>query len=170
MSDATPPILTPPPAAVPNALSFPKPATGRISSTEVIWGKAVLSHGYTGVPSILIQAQVRLKLNPVKMNIIVQLLDFWRNPERKPFPSKRELAQRIDITEKTVQNNIRAMEKDGLVERVRRYTRHGDPDSNIYNLAGLVKRLQEEIEPEFAEYRRKKQEERRRVERGPRRS
>jgi DNA-binding transcriptional regulator YhcF (GntR family) len=170
MADAaTPPIPGPPPAAAPNVLPFPKAGTGRISSTEVIWGKAVLSHGYTGVPSILIQAQVRLKLNAVKMNIILQLLDYWRSPERKPFPSKRELAQRIDITEKTIQNNIRAMEKDGLIERVRRYTRHGDPDSNIYNLDGLVKRLQE-IEPEFAELRRKKQEERRRVERGPRRS
>jgi DNA-binding transcriptional regulator YhcF (GntR family) len=170
MSDAATPPIPSPPTAAPNVLPFPKTGTGRISSTEMIWGKAVLSHGYTGVPSILIQAQVRLKLNAIKMNIIVQLLDYWRSPDRKPFPSKRELAERIDITEKTVQNNIRAMEKDGLIERVRRYTRHGDPDSNIYNLEGLVKRLQQEIEPEFAEHRRKKQEERRRVERGPRRS
>jgi DNA-binding transcriptional regulator YhcF (GntR family) len=169
MSEAA---IPPEPAAAPapNVVPFQKPGTTRISSTEIIWGKAVLSHGYTGIPSILIQAQVRLKLNPVKMNIVVQLLDYWRNPDRKPFPSKKELAERIDITTKTVQNNIRAMEKDGLIERVARYTRHGDPDSNVYNLDGLVKRLQEEIEPAFAELRRKKQEDKRRVQRGPRRA
>ena len=171
MADAaTPPI--PDPAGAANVLPFQRPDGGprRLSSTELIWGKAVLSHGYTGIPSILIQAQVRLGLNPVKMNIIVQLLDYWRDPGRKPFPSKRELAERIDVTEKTIQNNIRALEKAGLVQRVARYTRHRDPDSNIYNLDGLVKRVQEEIEPAFEELRKKKQVEQRKVQRGPRRS
>jgi DNA-binding transcriptional regulator YhcF (GntR family) len=168
---ATPPIQNP--SADPKVVPFHRPAaagTGRISSHEAIWGKAVLSHGYTGIPSILIQAQVRLGLNAIKMNIIVQLLDYWRDPGRRPFPSKRELASRIDVTEKTIQNNIRALEKAGLILRVARYTRHGDPDSNIYNLDGLIKRLQDEIEPAFADLRQKKQEERRRVQRGPRRS
>jgi len=165
---------SPPPVAPdgPNVVPFQRPGagTGRISSTEVIWGKAVLSHGYTAIPSILVQAQVRLGLNPVKMNIIVQLLDYWRNPDRRPFPSKRELAERIDVTIKTIQNNIRALERAKLIERIPRYTRHGDPDSNIYSLDGLVKRVQEEIEPAFADLRKKKQEERRRVQRGPRRA
>jgi len=142
-----------PPAS--NVLLFQKPDNRRVSSTERIWGKAVLAHGYTGIPSILIQAQSRLRLNPVKMNIIIQLLDYWREPDRRPFPSKKELAERINMTEKTIQNNIRALQKDGLIERVYRYTRHGDPDSNIYNLDGLVNRIQE-IEPEFTEVQRKR--------------
>jgi DNA-binding transcriptional regulator YhcF (GntR family) len=171
-----PEAATPPPQSAPddpNVIPFQRPTTvagtGRISSQEAIWGKAVLSHGYTGIPSILIQAQVRLGLNPVKMNIIVQLLDYWREPTRRPFPSKRELAERIDVTEKTIQNNIRALEKAGLVQRIARYTRHRDPDSNVYNLDGLIKRVQDEIEPAFDEHRKKKNEERRRVQRGPRR-
>jgi predicted transcriptional regulator len=152
-------------SAASNVLPFQKPDTRRLSSTERIWGKAVLSHGYTGIPSILIQAQCRLKLNPVKMNIIIQLLDYWREPDRRPFPSKKELAARINMTEKTIQNNIRALQKSGLIERVYRYTRHGDPDSNIYNLDGLVKVIQE-IEPDFTEARRKRKEQRRLIERG----
>jgi DNA-binding transcriptional regulator YhcF (GntR family) len=154
-------------SAASNVLPFQKPDARRVSSTERIWGKAVLAHGYTGIPSILIQAQSRLKLNPVKMSIIVQLLDYWRDPERLPFPSKRELAERINVTEKTIQNNIRTLEKAGLVERVARYTRYGDPDSNIYKLDGLVKRVRE-LEPEFTEARRKRKEDRRRLERGER--
>jgi len=35
-------------------INFPKPAAKKPSSTERIWGKAVYSHGYAGIPSILI--------------------------------------------------------------------------------------------------------------------
>lgn len=34
-------------------IDFPKPAARKPSSTERIWGKAIYSHGYAGIPSIL---------------------------------------------------------------------------------------------------------------------
>lgn len=120
-----------------------------LSSTEKIWGKAVYSHGYAGIPSMLIQAQRRLGINPMQMNIIIQLLDYWREPSRKPFPTKRELAQRMDVTEKTIQNNIRKLERAGLLLREQRKTAAGDWNSNIYHLDGLVARVQA-LEPDFA--------------------
>jgi len=123
----------PPPKIVP----FPKTERGP-SSTQRIWGKAVLSHGYTGIPSILIQGQQRLGINPLQMNIIIQLLDFWRDPGRKPFPTKRQIAARIGVNEKTIQNNIRQLEKAGLILRQQRKTASGDWNSNIYDLSGLV--------------------------------
>ncbi len=119
------------------------PSTGKkTSSTEKIWGKAVYSHGYAGIPSILIQCQRRLGLNPMQMNLCVQLLDYWFDPTRKPFPSKKDLAQRIGCTEKTIQNNIRELEKAGLVKREYRKTAAGDWNSNIYHLDGLVTKVQ----------------------------
>ncbi|CBS90501.1 helix-turn-helix domain-containing protein [Azospirillum lipoferum] len=120
-----------------------------LSSTEKIWVKAVYSHGYAGIPSMLIQAQRRLGINPMQMNIIIQILDYWREPSRKPFPTKRELAQRMDVTEKTIQNNIRKLERAGLLLREQRKTAAGDWNSNIYHLDGLVARVQA-LEPEFA--------------------
>lgn len=120
-----------------------------LSSTEKIWGKAVYGHGYAGIPSMLIQAQRRLGINPMQMNIIIQLLDYWREPSRKPFPTKRELAQRMDVTEKTIQNNTRKLERAGLLLREQRKTAAGDWNSNIYHLEGLVARVQA-LEPEFA--------------------
>ena len=98
-------------------ISFPKVPGRKISSTEKIWGKAVYAHGYAGIPSILIQAQRRLGINSTQMNIIIQLLDYWREPLRKPFPAKRELAKRMNVTEKTIQNNMRALEQAGYVYR-----------------------------------------------------
>lgn len=137
-------------------IDFPKRATRVASSTEKIWGKAVCSHGYAGIPSILIQAQRRLGINPTQMNIVVQLLDYWRDPARKPFPSKNDLAKRIGVTGKTIQNNIRALEQAGLIRRELRKTAAGDWNSNLYHLDGLVTKIQA-LEPEFTAARKKRQ-------------
>ena len=130
-------------------ISFPSPAAKKPSSTERIWGKAVYGHGYAGIPSILIQAQRRLGINAMQMNIIIQLLDYWHEPSRKPFPTKRDLAKRMDVTEKTIQNNMRALEKAGILQREMRKTAAGDWNSNIYHLDGLIAKVQA-LEPEFA--------------------
>lgn len=135
-------------------IAFPK-LDKKSSSTENIWGKAVYRHGYAGIPSILIRGQRRLGLSPMQMNLCVQLLDYWYDPARKPFPSKKELAQRIGCSEKTIQNNIRQLEKAGLVQREYRKTAAGDWNSNIYDLSGLVARVQA-LEPEFDEERKQR--------------
>ena len=140
-----------------DVISFPKEPRKKPSSTEKIWGRAVYSHGYTGIPSILIQGQRRLGITPTQMNIIIQLLDYWREATRKPFPTKNELADRLGVTPKTIQNNIRELERAGLIKRELRRTAAGDWNSNIYHLDGLVEKVQA-LEPDFAEARRKRKE------------
>ena len=131
------------------------PAKNKKSSTERIWGKAVYSHGYAGIPSIMIKGQKRLGLSPIQFNILIQLLDYWHEPSRKPFPTKQDIADRIGVTAKTVQNNIRGMEQAGLVRREIRKTASGDFNSNIYHLDGLIAKVRE-LEPDFAELRKQK--------------
>lgn len=125
-----------------------KTSKRRPSSVEKIWGREVVEHGYAGVPSILIRAQKRLKITPTQMNIVVQMLEYWREPTRKPFPTKREIANRIGITEKTVQNNVRQLEKAKFIRREYRKTAVGDYTSNLYHLDGLVDAVKA-LEPEF---------------------
>ncbi len=132
-----------------DVIEFPKTPAKKASSTERIWGKAVYSHGYAGIPSLLIQTQRRLGLSPTQMNIIIQLLDYWHEPTRKPFPSKQDLAQRMGVTQKTIQNNMRELEKAGYVRRELRKTARGDYNSNVYHLDGLVEKVKA-LEPEFA--------------------
>ncbi len=136
-------------------IDFPKETSKKASSTERIWGKAVYKHGYAGIPSILIQAQQRLGINPMQMNIIIQLLDSWFDPGRKPFPAKKALANRIGVTEKTIQINVRALEKAGLIRREMRKTAAGDWNSNVYHLDGLIAKVQA-LEPEFAAEKKKR--------------
>ena len=69
-------------------VEFPRKPGKTVSSHERIWGKPVLSHGYTALPSILIQAQSRLGVTPLQFNILAQLLDYWRDPARAPFPQR----------------------------------------------------------------------------------
>jgi len=140
-----------------SVVPFPKEPERKPSSTEKIWGKSILKHGYTAVPSILIKAQKRIGINSTQMNIIIQLLDYWIEPTRKPFPTKKAIAERIGITPKTVQINIRALEQAGLIRREMRKTASGDWNSNIYHLDGLIQRVQA-LEPDFAEAKKKRTE------------
>lgn len=144
-------------------LDFPAQQGKKTAGHTKIWGKPVIAYGYAAVPSILVQAQRRLGITPLQFNIIVQLLDYWWDPQRRPFPSKKELAERIDVTPKTIQTNIRQLEGAGLIQREKRRTAAGDWNSNIYHLDGLIKKIQA-LEPEFTIARKKRKDIRRQVE------
>ena len=140
-----------------------KPATKK-SSTERIFGPKVMAHGFVGVPNILVRGQKRLGITPTQFNILVQLLSYYYDPDRPPFPSKRELAERIDITQQTLRINIKALEDAGLLQREQQKTSAGDYGSNRYHLTGLIEKLKK-LEPDFAEERKERQEARKLTER-----
>lgn len=122
------------------------------SSTQKIFGAKVMDYGYTALPNILLRGQKRLGISTTQFNIIAQLMSYWFDPDRPPFPSKRNLAQRMGITEQTLRINIKALEDRGLVIREQWKTAAGDYGSNWYHLDGLVKAL-EKLEPDFDEER-----------------
>jgi Winged helix-turn-helix DNA-binding len=130
---------------------------------ERLWGKAVRSHGYAAIPTIMVRAQRRLGVNPTQFCILVQLLEYWRLPERAPFPTKKQLADRIGLSETAIQQNMRALEVAGLIRREQNKTSAGDWGANTYHLDGLVDRIQK-LEPEFAEEKKNKEAARRKVE------
>ena len=113
-----------------------------------IFGEPVMGHGFTAVPNILVRAQSRLGLTSTQFNIVVQLLSYWFDPKRPPFPTKAELAQRIGVNPTTVRINVAKLEERGLIRREQRVTAHGDYGSNVYHLDGLVRALKE-LAPEF---------------------
>jgi predicted transcriptional regulator len=129
------------------------------SSTERIFGAKVMSHGYTALPNILLRSQKRLGINTTQFNIIAQLLSYWIDPARPPFPSKRDLAQRIGVTPQTLRINIAALEERGFVLREQWKTSAGDFGSNRYHLDGLIRKLKE-LEPDFSAERKERQESR----------
>jgi predicted transcriptional regulator len=137
----------------------PKPSTEndaeKKSSTQRIFGAKVMDHGYTALPNILMRGQKRLGISTTQFNIVAQLMSYWFDPARPPFPSKRDLAQRMGITEQTLRINIKALEERGLVMREQWKTAAGDYGSNRYHLDGLVKALKK-LEPDFDEERKER--------------
>lgn len=119
------------------------------ASTEK-WGQAVMDLGFCVVPSLLLRAQRRLNLNPTQLAVLLQLCDFWWDKERKPYPSKETLSQRLSLSERQVQRYIAELEREGLVQRIERRASNGGKLSNTYDLTGLVKKLQA-LEPDFRE-------------------
>lgn len=117
-------------------------------ASEAKWGTAVMDLGFSIIPSLLLRAQRRLGLNPTQLAVLLQLCDYWWDEKRKPFPSKEALSQRLGLSTRQVQRQIAALEAVGLVKRIERIGRHGGKLSNIYDLSGLAKRLQE-LEPDF---------------------
>lgn len=121
-------------------------ATERASEKK--WGKDVMALGFCIVPSLLLRAQQRLGLNPTQLAVLMQLCDFWWASERKPYPSKKTLAERLGLSPRQLQRYIAELETTGLVKRNERRASHGGKLTNLYDLSGLVNRLKE-LEPEF---------------------
>lgn len=129
------------------------------SSTERIFGRDVMQHGYTGVPNIMVRAQSRLGLNPAQFNILVQLLSYYMDPARPPFPTKRQLRDRTGLSDATLKKHMWALEQANFIRREQQVTRAGDFGSNIYHLDGLIGKLKKLV-PDFDKEREEREESR----------
>lgn len=125
-----------------------KPKAG--SASERKWGKKVVELGFCIVPSLLLRAQQRLGLNPTQLAVLLQLCDFWWEEARKPHPGVKTLAERLSLSDRQVRRYIAELEEAGLVTRIERQASHGGKQTNLYDLSGLVKKLQQ-LEPDFRE-------------------
>lgn len=112
------------------------------------WGAGVVDIGFVIVPSLLLRAQQRLRINPTQLAVLIHLMDYWWDVARKPYPSKKTLSQRMGISARQVQRHIASLESSKLLKRVERHHPARGKQSNEYDLSGLVRRLAE-LEPEF---------------------
>jgi hypothetical protein len=118
------------------------------SAWERKWGAAVLKIGFCGVPSLLLRAQRRLKITPTQLALLMHLVDYWWDADRKPYPSKKTLGERLGLSARQVQRYAAELEEMGLLKRIERTAPQRGKQSNFYDLTGLVERLKE-LEPEF---------------------
>ena len=106
--------------------------------------------GFCIVPSLLLRAQRRLGLNATQLAVLMHLADYWWEVDRKPYPSKKTLGERLGLSPRQVQRIIADLEAAGIVKRIERRAVHKGKLSNYYDLSGLVERLMA-LEPEFRE-------------------
>ena len=105
------------------------------------WGKSTIGIGYTVIPSALLRGQARLGIGPNELAVLLHLLDHWWRPEEMPWPSKKTIAERLNVSTKTVQRAVVGLEAAKLLQRNERYHKTGGRTSNEYDLGPLVERL-----------------------------
>ena len=119
---------------------IPKGEKVTLKANEKKWGKINIDAGWTLVPNALLIHQATLGLTPMDLNIILQIAQYWWEPENHPYPSKGTLAASIGVTPRTIQKRIQEMEKAKFINRLERRDRKGSK-SNIYQLTPLAKQL-----------------------------
>lgn len=106
------------------------------------WGKETIEvDGFTAIPNILLERQQALNIDAIKLNILLVLLKHWWEKPKMPYPAKSKIADIVGRDVSTVQRQIRAMEKQGLLSRNQRYQSAGGQTSNEYDLSGLIEQL-----------------------------
>ncbi len=110
----------------------------RVRINEKKWTKALWSAGWSGIPNIIIERQRALGLDPIDMNIILHLTQYWWRADNPPSPSVGTIADALGLSVRTIQKHIQTLEAAKLIERVER--RHGKYGSqtNLYMLDGLI--------------------------------
>ena len=105
------------------------------------WGEPLLDEGYTVIPNLFLKNLAKLDLSTLESLVIIQLLVFEYIADRKPFPSLVTIAQRCNVSTKSVKRALKSLaEEKKLVEWKRRINSKGQA-SNEYDLTNLKKRL-----------------------------
>ena len=133
-----------------NVIQMPgRPSASAARMSERKWTREVMeARRFCILPSLLLHAQARLKISPTQLAILMHLIDFWWDADRKPFPRKAVLAERVGLSARQVQRQIAELEEMGYVRRRERRSTVKGKISNEYDMSGLVARLKE-LAPEF---------------------
>ena len=113
--------------------------TERLRRNEEKWSSTLMDAGWTVLPSIILEKQDALGLDPIDVNILLQLAQYWWYSDNPPHPSKAAIAKRIDVDPSTVRRHIARMEGLGFLTRKARYDKKGGQKTNTYHFDGLIK-------------------------------
>jgi DNA-binding transcriptional ArsR family regulator len=138
-------------------------------ASEEKWGKEVLDIGFNFVPALLLRAQRRLRISPIQLAVLLQLIDYWWDANRPPYPSRRALAERLDLSPRQLSRHLDALEEMGFLKKIPRKSPQKGTQSNAYDLSGLVQHLKT-LAPEFKKAEEQAREARRSVSRRGKRS
>ena len=110
-----------------------------LKRNEEKWTAPLMDAGWTALPSIILEKQHALGLDPIDVNILLQLAKHWWYNDNLPHPSKALLAEAMGVDASTVRRRIAQMERAGFIRRVTRYdAKHGGQTSNAYEFEGLI--------------------------------
>jgi DNA-binding transcriptional regulator YhcF (GntR family) len=102
------------------------------------WTATLMDAGWTVLPSIILERQQALGLDAVDVNILLHLARHWWHADSLPHPSKRTVAECMNIDVSTVRRRIAALEASGFIRRKPRFDPKYGQTSNEYDFTGLI--------------------------------
>ncbi len=112
---------------------IPPPLDGIDRRMVVRYGVALLTGGYTALPTYCWVYYARLGVTEAEMICIAQLCTYWWT-ERDPYPGEAALAARMGKTTRTIQGYLRSLEGKGLLHIQTQFSPHGRQSTNAYDL------------------------------------
>ncbi|EDZ9869145.1 TPA: helix-turn-helix domain-containing protein [Klebsiella pneumoniae] len=107
-----------------------------------IWGRTILSSGWTTVPNELLKNQAELGISNSELVLIIHLISFMHSASAKIFPSIDSLAERMNQDRRTIQRTIQRLEDKGLIrKRVRSTGKYDIGLSNVYDISPLMLKI-----------------------------
>ena len=111
----------------------------RLQRNAKKWTRTLMDAGWTVLPSVILEKQRALGLDPTDVNILLQLARYWWFSENPPHPSKATIAECMDVHPRTVQRHIAGLEAAGFIRRERRFNaKLGGQEANAYHFDGLI--------------------------------
>jgi DNA-binding MarR family transcriptional regulator len=99
------------------------------------WTPELAKGGWTPIVNTFLERQHLLGLSPTEVLVLIHLVSFkWG--AAPPRPSAGKIAARMGLSETAVRNNLRALEKKGLLVRMAQKGR-----ANHFDLEPLFERL-----------------------------
>ena len=112
------------------------------------WGVEVAKRGFSQIPNYLLNlnqyVDEEVKLSPLELLILIQLVGSWWKKEELPFPSMKLLAVRCGTSERQVLRAINRLVELKLIDRNKRRAK-GIIASNTYDLSPLVELLSDSL-------------------------
>jgi DNA-binding MarR family transcriptional regulator len=107
---------------------------------EEKWSRTLMEAGWTALPSVILERQQALGLDPTDLNILLQLARHWWYRDQPPHPSKKTIAACIGVDVSTVRRRIARLEADGLISREARFSgKDRRQVANFYHFEGLIR-------------------------------
>lgn len=136
-----------------------------LRKNEEKWSPLLMEAGWNALPSIIIEKQEALGLDPLDMNIILHLSNYWWTADNLPHPSVGTIAKALGVQPRTVQKRIKALEALGFVIRIERREGQFGSQTNLYDFSGLIKKAAPYAQEKLAARAKREQEEQNRISR-----
>jgi predicted transcriptional regulator len=106
-------------------------------SVRARWGD-VAAPGYQPLPDVFLFHQAEVGLSSEELNVLLNVMAHWYDPQRMPFPRPTTIARRMGVSERTIQRLFASLVEKGFLRKVKAQNATG---SVAYDLQATVEKF-----------------------------